>query len=98
MTARPTILLALSFTLLACAPPTSGTVQGIVVEVEGDLSSVTAFTVLVEGDRVRFEPSPAGDFAFPLSHLRDHLRSGEPILVGWELDGERRIAIFLDDA
>lgn len=89
------ILVAVS---VACSSPSSGTMQGIVVDVQGDLTAVTGFTVLVEGDRVEFEPSPDGDYAFPLGHLREHLRTGEPVLVGWEIVGDARVATFLDDA
>lgn len=71
--------------------------RGVVVDVTGDLTTVEDFTVLVEGDPIRFVPTPDGDYAFPLPHLRDHLRTGEPVLVGWELvDGTRR-ATSLDD-
>lgn len=88
------ILVAVS---VACSSPASGTMQGIVVDVQGDLTTVTGFTVLVEGDQVEFEPSPDGDYAFPLGHLREHLRTGEPVLVGWEIVGGSRVATFLDD-
>lgn len=83
---------------VACSSPTSGTMQGIVVDVQGDLTTVTGFTVLVEGDRVEFEPSADGDYAFPLAHLREHLRTGEPVLVGWEIVDGGRVATFLADA
>lgn len=88
----------LLFAVAGCGLPTSGTMKGIVVDVTGDLTTVEEFTLLVEGDRVRFVPSPGGEFAFPLPHLRDHLRSGDPVLVGWELVDGIRVATFLDDA
>ena len=71
--------------------------KGIVVDVQGDLTSVSAFTILVEGDRVTFEPSAVGVYDFPLTHLQEHLRTGEPVLVGWkEADGQK-LAITLSD-
>lgn len=87
-----------AISLLSCSPQTSATVQGIVTAVDGDLSQVTGFTVLVEGEPMSFVPSEDGDYAFPLSHLREHLRTGEPVLVGWQMEGGERVATFLDDA
>jgi hypothetical protein len=84
------------FLLAACAQ-TSGTARGIVIEVEGDLDEVTSFTVLVEGGEMTFLPVEGGAYDFPLSHLREHLRTGEPVLVTWELDGGRRVALALAD-
>ncbi|CAN5777760.1 hypothetical protein BH23ACT5_BH23ACT5_20430 [soil metagenome] len=92
------LLGALLLTVAGCGIPTSGTMKGIVVEVTGDLTSVEGFTALVEGDALDFIPSPDGDYAFPLPHLRDHLRSGDPVLIGWELVDGVRMATFLDDA
>jgi hypothetical protein len=82
--------------LIACSQ-TSGTSRGIVVAVEGGIDDVTSFEVLVEGDPLQFTPSPDGDFAFPLAHLREHQRTGEPVLVGWELVGSVRYALTLAD-
>ena len=71
---------------------------GVVIAVEGTLNQVTSFTLLVEGDELTFQPVPDGDYPYPLSHLREHLRDGNPILVTWERsDGELR-ALALADA
>jgi hypothetical protein len=86
----------MGLTLVAC-DQTSGTALGLVTSVEGDLQDVTSFVVLVEGDELEFTPSPEGDFDFPLSHLREHQRTGEPVLVGWELVGSVRYALTLAD-
>lgn len=83
--------------LAACGPQTSGTLQGIVVDVTGDLTTVERFTVLVEGDELVFEPSADGDYDFPLPHLREHLRTGEPVLVGFDTVDGVRIATTLAD-
>lgn len=71
---------------------------GVVIAVEGTLNQVTSFTLLVEGDELTFQPVPDGDYPYPLSHLREHLRDGNPILVTWERsDGVLR-ALALADA
>ena len=73
---------------LALLPSDSGQLTGIVTAVDGDLTTVRSFEVLSDGDRLVFEPSPDGDFAFPLAHLREHLRTGEPVAVEYErIDG-----------
>lgn len=63
----------------------------------GDLTAINSFTVLVEGDRLEFEPSPVGDFDFPLPHLREHLRTGEPVLVTFVTEDGIRRATGLTD-
>lgn len=83
--------------LLACSQ-NSGTAMGIVIAVDGTLSEVSSFTLLVEGDELIFEPVAGGDYPYPLSHLREHLRDGSPIFVTWErVDGVLR-ALALEDA
>jgi len=89
-------LVLLLITLSACSQ-TSGTVRGVVTSVEGDLDQVDAFTALVEGSDWRFLPVSEGDYDFPLAHLREHLRTGEPVLVGWEEVGSVRYALSLAD-
>ena len=90
-------LAALLLLLLAACTQTSGTVNGPVVSVEGDLETVTSFVVLVEGDEWRFLPVPDGDYAFPLQHLREHQRTGQPVLVGWETRDGTRYALSVED-
>ena len=82
--------------LLACSQ-TSGTSRGVVTSVEGSLDEITAFTVLIEGSELRFVPTDDGDYDFPLSHLREHLRTGELVFVDWELVGSVRYALSLAD-
>ncbi len=93
---KVTATVLISVALISCSQ-TSGTAHGLVTAVEGDLEEVTSFFVLVEGDELEFTPSPEGDFDFPLSHLREHQRTGEPVLVGWELVGTVRYALSLTD-
>ena len=93
---RILVLVVLASTSLACSHD-SGTVRGVVSSVEGSLDEVTGFTLLVEGSELEFVPVPDGDYDFPLSHLREHLRTGEPVLVDWELVGTVRNALSLAD-
>ena len=71
--------------------------RGIVTSVEGNFDDITSFVVLVEGDPLEFTPSPEGDYDFPLAHLREHQRTGEPVLVDWEMVGSVRYALSLAD-
>lgn len=85
--------------LVACGADATGEeATGIVVDVQGELEEIDIFTVLIDGERITFETSPGADYSFPLGHLRDHLRSGEPVVVRWETEGDRRVATFIDDA
>ena len=87
----------LAIVMLASCSPTSGTVIGPVIGVDGDLSEVRSFTVLVEGDEMVFVPIAEGEYAYPLPHLREHLRDGAPIRVGWERRGDDLVAISIED-
>lgn len=95
--ARLTIGL-LGLALATACTQTSGTVLGSVINVDGDLTEVRSFTVLVEGDEMIFVPTAEGNYAYPLPHLRDHLRDGTPVKVGWERRGSQLVAISLEDA
>jgi hypothetical protein len=81
---------------VACAQ-SSGTVIGSVINVDGDLTEVRSFTVLAEGDEMVFVPTEEGVYAYPLPHLRDHLRDGTPVRVGWERRGDQLVATTLED-
>ncbi len=90
-------LVAAAALALALMPSDSGQLTGIVTAVDGDLTTVRSFEVLSDGDRLVFEPSPEGEFAFPLVHLRDHLRTGEPVTVEYEnVDGVRMATLVTD--
>jgi hypothetical protein len=82
--------------LVACSAG-SGTVTGVVVDVEGNLTDVTGFTLLVEGEQMTFVPAGDGVFAFPLTHLREHLRDQEPVRVGWERREGTLVAVLVQD-
>jgi hypothetical protein len=101
MTARPHRLWWLAATLIVIVPACTGTdndsVIGIVTSVEGLLDDVDSFTVLVEGEELTFLPLEGQSYDFPLGHLRDHLRSGEPVEVAWEeRNGARYVAALAD--
>lgn len=85
-----------SLMVVGCAQD-GGTVLGVVVEVDGTLDQIDSFTVLVEGDEMRFLPADDGDYPYPLSHLREHLRTGQPVFVTWERRAREIYATELRD-
>ena len=93
---RTIAVIVMTVALIACNQ-TSGTARGVVTAVDGSLEDVTSFAVLVEGSELEFTPTTDGDYDFPLSHLREHQRTGEPVLVGWEIVGSVRYALSLAD-
>jgi len=90
------LLLVAALLATACSQG-SGTVLGVVIDVNGDLEEVRSFTLLVEGDEMTFFPVSDGDYPYPLSHLRDHLRDGVPVRVAWERRDGELVALKLDD-
>ena len=84
--------------LASCGTADQGTVEGLVVDVQGDLSAVTEFTVLTDQGRMSSIPAPEGDFAFPLPHLREHILSGVPVVVFWEEHDGTKVAVMVDDS
>jgi hypothetical protein len=94
---RVAALLALTM-LASCGQTDQGTVEGLVIDVQGDLSAVTAFSVLTEDGTEVFVPATDGDFAFPLQHLREHILSGIPVVVFWEIRDGVKFAVLVDDA
>lgn len=83
--------------VLASCSQTSGTARGVVASVDGTLDEVTSFVLLADGSELEFTPVADGEYDFPLSHLREHQRTGEPVLVGWEIVGSVRYALTLAD-
>jgi hypothetical protein len=96
MRSRRLVVIVMTLALAACTQ-TSGTARGVVTSVDGTLEAVDSFVVLVEGAELEFAPVADGDYDFPLSHLREHQRTGEPVLVGWEIVGSVRYALTLAD-
>lgn len=91
-------LVAAAALALAFRPSDTGQLTGLVTAVDGDLTTVRSFEVLSDGDRFSFRPAPDGDFDFPLVHLRDHLRTGDPIAVEYQLIDGSLIASRVTDA
>jgi len=76
-------------------------VTGIVIDVVGDLSTITGVTLLTEdGEQMNFVPAPDALFdGGPISHIRDHLVSGAPVQFEYrELEDGTLVAIELGDA
>ncbi len=79
-------------------PPVE-TVQGVVLEVNGDLEGVESFVLRTDdGEVLELVPSPDGDFRFPLAHLYDHLRTSEPLSVGLDRSADPPLAVSMRDA
>lgn len=80
--------------------PDGARVEGIVVEVDGNLEAVQSFTV-VDGEGVRWVFVPEEGLTFhgsPLSHLSSHVTSGDPVVVVYEERGGANTAIGVEDA
>ncbi|HSJ72148.1 MAG TPA: hypothetical protein VLA29_10955 [Acidimicrobiia bacterium] len=76
------------------------TTTGVVIDVAGNLTATTAVTIL-DGDGMQIVFIPAADATFhggPVSHIRDHLLSGLPVIVDYVVlaDGTFE-AISFDD-
>lgn len=74
---------------------------GVVIDVRGNLSSIESFgIVLADSSSLHLEPEPGVlfDGEGPLSHLRDHLRSGQPVEVEFYRNGNRLMATAVGDA
>jgi len=100
------VTLALAGVLLviaACgdsgAGPSVETVEGVVLEVDGDLEGIESFVLRTDGGEVlEIVPAPDGDFRFPLPHLYDHLRNSEPLSVGLDRSVDPPLAVSMRDA
>jgi hypothetical protein len=81
---------------VGCAQ-TEGTTIGVVTGVEGSLTEIVSFTVLSSGTEISFVPIEGTEYEFPLAHLREHQRTGELLVVDWELRDTFKYAISLTD-
>ncbi len=85
----------------ACSGTAELEVDGVVTDVVGGLTAVEAFTLrLPDGTDRTFEPAPGVLFhdSAPIGHLRDHLRSGEPVTVRYRvLDDGTFVALEVGD-
>lgn len=95
------VVLAARAWLLDRDPEPGVSVEGIVLELEGDLTEVQYFVVM-DSDGERYTFTPAAGLTFhggPLSHLRDHITSGQSVFVVYETaaDGSL-VAVEVGDA
>ncbi len=95
-----TLVVVMGATLVGCASSEDATneIEGIVTEVTGDLTNVQSFVVLdSEGDSHLFTPAPGLLFhGGPLSHLREHIVTGERVVVTFtDSDSGARTAILV---
>jgi len=83
---------------LVTACGSSSTVTGIVLEVDGDLTSVRSFTLQTdEGDVLDLVPADDGTFEFPLSHLEEHRQTLSPVTVVIERRNGVDVAVSIED-
>lgn len=99
MTARVAAA-ALALLLGACGGAGSQSQIGVVIAVDGDLTHVASFTLRTPaGEDLVLVPAPDARFdGAPLSHLIEHLRSGEPVRVVYRTEDDRLVATRLGDA
>ena len=98
---RRSLVALLLVAAAACAGP-ENRVDGVVVDVDGDLAGVSAFEIVTaDGSRLRFVPGEGVD-AFaggaPLSHLSEHLQTGSPVRVTYVEEDGVLIALVVTDA
>ena len=103
MSSRVRLVAAAALVTAACSGGGDApTVTGVVIDVIGDLTSVESFTLRLDGGLDRtFEPDQGVlfDDSAPLSHLGDHLLSGEPVVVRYRTrDDGTLIALEVRDA
>ena len=94
-------VIAAAIALAACGSDSSEDslkVEGIVTEVTGDLTAVESLVIMDSDGRSHlFKPSPGLLFyGGPLSHLRDHVLTGQRVVVTFEagLYGERVVVLI----
>ena len=106
-TRRASLLLGVIVAVMALTACTSDgsensdIVEGIVTEVTGDLTAVESLVIMdSDGKSHFFKPSPGLLFyGGPLTHLRDHVVTGQRVVVTFEADpyGER-VAVLIEHA
>ncbi len=84
---RRRVAATLLIAVVACGGSDEPIAEGVVVDVEGTLTTVERFTIrTTDGEDLTFVPGP--DVGFhgrrPLGHLRVHLTSGEPVVIAYE--------------
>ena len=86
------LVIGLSIFVLGCSagPDAGNTIEGVVVEVAGDISTVETFVILdTEGRNHQFTPEVGLLYhGGPLSHLREHIITGVPVIVTFTTGAE----------
>ena len=93
--------LVLALLVVSCAvAPDDAFVTGVVIAVDGNLTEVASFTIVTpDEEQLIFVPDPdGGNPGFPLVHLSDHIRSGDPVKVHFDERDETLWATWVDDA
>ena len=93
-------LAVLAVVTLAACGGSDKAVEGRLAEVDGDLLVVRSFVILTDsGDRMEFMVDPGATFhGGPIGHIRDHLLSGEPVVVFYEDRGGDLVATGVEDS
>lgn len=76
-------------------------VTGVVVAVDGGLAEVDSFSIVLDDGSTLVLTPERGllfDHASPLSHVRDHMISGTPVLVEFHAAGDDLVATAVGDA
>ena len=74
---------------------------GVVVAVDGDLSEINSFSIVMSGGETLALAPESGllfDGNEPLSHVRDHMVSGGPVAVEFYQDGNNLVCVAVGDA
>jgi hypothetical protein len=99
---RALAVLALGVLVLAGCSGGDQRVTGVVMSVDGDLTTVRSFEVLTTGgDRLEFVPGPdlhGFPDGTPLTHLSEHFQTGAPVRVTYRDEDGVNVAIIVEDA
>ena len=96
---RRTVLVCVLFVVSLSACSDTNEVQGVVIEVDGTLTSVASFVLRTDGgELITIVPAEDGDYAFPLPHLNDHRTSLSPIAVVLDRSVDPPVARSIRDA
>lgn len=94
--------LLVGFGLVACAAEERRTAEGLVVDVVSTSpAGVQSFTLRTPtGEVLRFSIGQLdlANGGFPPSHLREHQTLAEPVRVTYQQEGDRLVAVRLEDA
>ena len=100
MTRRAAAVL-LALVLVGCSGGNQR-ITGVVMSVDGNLTTVRSFQVLTTGgERLEFVPGPdltTFPDGTPLTHLSEHFQTGVPIRVTYRVEDGVNVALVVEDA